>query len=424
MTSVLFYGAKLGAGVVQGADLQAAGLDLLGEVAERHKLVHAVVLHAPDVLLCELARPDAAFFQLVQAVADTAPCAVLLFTSDADAEHIQSATASGVHAYIVDGYAPQRLRTLVHVAQARFQHERTLRQALHDAAIRFEERKVVDRAKAILMRARHLSDDDAFRILRTASMHTNQRLGQVSQSIVHSALYADGVNRAGQLRMLSQRLVKLYLLQLLKLAAGGAQPHRQLLQESVKRIDANLLMLGKSLSKATFGDLVERVAHTWARLKLALQAKPLATDMRAIDDLAEQLLAEAERLTSALEKAGGVAPLHMLNTAGRQRMLSQRIAKYALLGVLGEPSAPAAMAAAQATFEQAQADLQQIPLSTPAIRNTLDAASQAWQQLLVGTTEVALPAGQDRLARSSEELLDVFERLSNHFETSMQMLMG
>lgn len=421
MTSVLFYGAGLGAGVVQAADLQAAGLDLLGVVAERHKLVHGVVLHAPDVLLCELPRPDAGFFQLVQTIADTAPCAVLLLTSDADAAQIQRATASGVHAYIVDGYAPQRLRTLVHVAQARCAHDRALRQALADAALRFEERKVVDRAKAILMRARHLSDDDAFRILRTASMHTNQRLGQVSQSIVHSALYADGVNRAGQLRMLSQRLVKLYLLQL---ASGVPQPHRKLLQESVKRIDANLLLLGKSLSQASFGDLVARVAGTWTRLKQTLQARPVATDIRPIDDLAEQLLADAERLTSALEHAGGVAPLHMLNTAGRQRMLSQRFAKLALLAGQGDAAAPQALQEVRSAFEQAQEALQQLPLSSPDIRRALAAAAQAWQLLLAGAAAAHQPDGLERLAQASEELLDVFEQLSQHFETSMQMLMG
>ncbi|WP_295954229.1 ANTAR domain-containing protein [Rhodoferax sp.] len=405
---------------MQAAHLQAASLDLLGEVTERNKLVHGVVRHAPDVLVCELARPDAAFFKLIQTLADTAPCAVLLFTMDADAEHIQSGVASGVHAYIVDGYAPQRLRALVQLAQARFQHEHGLRQALQDATTRFEERKVVDRAKGILMRARHLSDDDAFRILRTASMHTNQRLGQVSQSIVYSALYADGVNRAGQLRMLSQRLVKLYLLQL----AGC--PQRTLLQESIQRVDANLALLGKSLSQATFGDLVERAGQTWARLQQALQAPPKAATTQAtqatqaIDALAEQLLQEAERLTAALESSGGAPPLHILNTAGRQRMLCQRFAKCALLG----PTVAAAMVEAQLAFEQAQTYLQQVPLGTPEIRRLLEAAALGWQQLQAGSAELQRPAGLERLAQASEDLLDVYEQLSNQFETSMQMLMG
>ena len=417
MTSVLFYGAKLGSGAVQAAHLQAASLDLLGEVLERHKLVHGVVLHAPDVLVCELARPDAGFFKLVQTIADTAPCAVLLFTNDTDAAHIQSSVTHGVHAYIIDGYAPQRLRPLVQLAQARFRHERDLRQALQDATTRFEERKVVDRAKGILMRARHLSDDDAFRILRSTSMHTNQRLGQVSQSIVHSALYADGVNRAGQLRMLSQRLIKLYLLQL---ASSTPQPHRQLLQESVQRVDANLALLGKSLSQATFGDLVARAGQTWARLKPALQAPTLAASTQAIDVLAEQLLQDAERLTTALETSGGTPPLHILKTAGRQRMLCQRFAKCALLG----PTGAAAMAEAQAAFGQAQTYLLQVPLGTLEIRRLLEAAAQGWQQLQAGSAELQRPAGLERLAQASEDLLHVYEQLSNQFETSLQMLMG
>ena len=77
---------------------------------------------------------------------------------------------------------------------------------------RFEERKSVDRAKGILMQARQVSDDDAFALLRSAAMRSKQRLGQLSQQIIQSAQSADALNRAGQLRMLSQRLVKLQLL--------------------------------------------------------------------------------------------------------------------------------------------------------------------------------------------------------------------
>jgi len=66
-------------------------------------------------------------------------------------------------------------------------------------------RKVVEHAKAILMRARHLSDDDAFRMLRIALMHSNQRLAEVSGHIIHSACFADDVNRSGQTKPRPQR---------------------------------------------------------------------------------------------------------------------------------------------------------------------------------------------------------------------------
>ncbi|MDO8249222.1 MAG: type IV pili methyl-accepting chemotaxis transducer N-terminal domain-containing protein, partial [Rhodoferax sp.] len=332
---------------------------------------------------------------------------------------------SGIHAYVVNGYGANRLRPLVHLAQARFRREQALQEELLDVSSRFEERKMVDRAKGILMRARQMSDDDAFQILRTASMHSNQRLGQVSQHIIHSARFAESVNRAGQLRMLSQRLIKLYLLQL---AGVQVTQQQERLKDSMLRIDGNLALLGKSLSKPTFGDLLGQVLLTWTRLKQALQGAPRADQMVHVDELAELLLLEAERLTGSLENAGSVAPLHVLNMAGRQRMLSQRFAKYALLGVLGDAAATArseaGMAESSAEFEQALRYLNDIPLSTPDIRAALDAAAIGWQQLLAGATDARQPAGQETVAGASETLLEVFERLSGYYERSMQMLVG
>jgi hypothetical protein len=198
-----------------------------------------------------------------------------------------------------------------------------------------------------------VSDDDAFRMLRTASMQTNQRLGQVSAHIIQSARLADSVNRSGQLRMLSQRLVKLYVLQL---AGVQAAQHRQGLKESVQRIDANLAVLEKNVSHATHGDLLAQVVTSWGQLKRVAQSTPQVGQLLPLDDLAERLLQDAERLTGHLENAGATAPLRVLNLAGRQRMLSQRCAKLALLGAVGESTASQrwrdALADAQTEFDR------------------------------------------------------------------------
>lgn len=430
MTSVLVYLKGPNAPLLQMADLQAAGLQPLAPLDEHHKLVQEVARHAPDLVICELARPDDAFFKAIKTIGETAPCPVLVLTSDLDAERIDQAMDAGVHAYVINGYGKDRLRALVQLAQARFRHERALRKALDDITTRFDERKAVDRAKLILMRARQLSDDDAFRVLRTASMHSNQRLGKVSEHIIHSAHFAEGVNRAGQLRMLSQRLVKLYALHLLASvdASAAAPAYRQQLKDSVQRIDSNLDFLAKRFSKPTFGDLIERVKTHWTALKNVLHTGPQAPDMAAVDDLAEQLLEDAERLTASLESAGGMAPLHVLNTAGRQRMLSQRFAKYALLGALGEAAlaqrSEAATQQSRSAFEKAMCYLGSIPLSTPDIRKLLDSGIEGWQQMQQGAGHARTAAGQLQLVQASEELLDVFEQLSAAYESSMQMLMG
>jgi hypothetical protein len=320
---------------------------------------------------------------------------------------------------------------LIQQTQARFRHEQGLRERLDDVSRRFDERTAVERAKGILMQARQVSDDDAFQILRTASMYSNQRLGQVSQHIIQSAHFAEVVNRAGQLRMLSQRLVKICLLLL-----AGVQMRQQqaLLEASVPRIDANLALLGKGLSQENFGALLAQVVATWQALKAGVLVKPAVEQVAAVDGLAERLLQDAERLTASLEREGAAAPLKVLNLAGRQRMLSQRFAKCALMPLLGQDDAASthglAMEEARREFEHSMAQLQGLPLSTPEIRETLDAAAQDWQRVLAGATHIHRPAGRDRLLRledlaaASESLLEGFERLSGQYERSMQMLMG
>ena len=427
MTSALLCSSRQKTAPTLAADLAAAGIAVLATVEDCSKLVQAVVLHAPDVVICDLPLPTAAWLQALQMVGQTVPCPLVVFTHDTDADHIQQATDSGVHVYVVHGYGANRLRPLIHLAQARFQKERQQREAFEGMATRFEERKAVDRAKGILMRAQSLSDDDAFRTLRSAAMNSNQRMGQLSQHIIQSAHFAEAVNRSGQLRMLSQRLVKLHLLQ-----AAGVQPvhHAALLKDSLQWVDSNFALLRKNLSQPTYGDLLEQVAQTWEQLKAALAQG--STD--AVEQQAEALLLGAERLTTNLESSGAAAPLHVLNLAGRQRMLSQRYSKYVLLALVGEGAvvdlAQASMRAAQREFEDALTYLNGIPLSTPDIHGALGAAGVAWLQMVAAAQDAQRLAGSPRSARlqelatGSETLLGLFEQLSTHYERSMQMLLG
>lgn len=409
------------------ADLEAVGIQVLGTVRGCSKLVQEVLRQQPDVVFCDSPVPTEEFFKALQIVGDTSPRPLIVFTTDADAGRIARATAAGIHAYVVNAYGQQRLRPLVHLAQARFTREQTLREEMRDVASRLEERKAVDRAKGILMRAREVSDDDAFKMLRTASMHSNQRLGQVSEHIIHSARFAEDVNRSGQLRMLSQRLVKLVLLQLAGVQSAQVQSW---LKDSVMRIDANLAALGKSLSQPTFGDLLAQIQRTWVELKPLLQGTAATGYMLQLDALAEQLLQEAERLTASLENAGAMPPLQVLNLAGRQRMLSQRFAKYALVGMLGARAgmAPDAqgLAQARAAFDEALGYLNTIPLSSKEICALLEAAAVSWAQMLAGSAPAdrAKVPDLERVATASEELLGIFDKLSVHYGHSMQMLVG
>lgn len=413
------------------SDLQAEGLEVLSVVCDCSNLVHEVGRHAPDAVIGTESDPDDAFFAAVQALSATAACPLVFFTSDTRASVAGRAVDAGLHAWVVNGYRADRLRPLLHVAQARFRREKALLDRLHDVTQRFEERKQIERAKGILMQARSISDDDAFQILRTASMHTNQRLGQISEQIIHKAQLADAVNRAGQLRMLSQRVVKLYLL---RLADVQSRQTLTLLEQSVERIEANLAWLGKAPVVDGGGERLQQLSDTWTALAERLRGKPQARQVAEVDTLCGRLLDAAESLTADLQQAGAVASLQVLNVAGRQRMLSQRFAKVVLMHLLDADPDPAggeaALSAVQGAFERALAYLEGLPLTSPDIRDLLGDAATAWQQMLSAAPQGRRPAGRDRVARletvalASESLLSQFEQLSTHYERSMQMLMG
>lgn len=385
---------------------------------------------APDLVILFDDSPSSALFEGTSTLNRVAPRPVIVFTTDPDAEKIALATQSGVHAYVVNGYSPNRLRSVIHLAQARFRHDQLLREELTVVNQRFSERKLVDRAKGILMGARQLREDEAYRALRSAAMHTKRRIGQVSHQIIESARYAEAINRAGQLRMLSQRLVKLYALTCAKddTNGGNRRETKDLFAGSMAHVDNNLAILGRSLSQATFGDLLSAVITPWTRLRIALAAPPAVARLLEIDDLSEELLLQAERLTANLEIAGFAAALRVINVAGRQRMLSQRFAKQALLAHFLEKLGTAAVLSdTAAELEEGMTYLAGLPLSNAEIARELGQAAQAWQVLQAAAVQLGVVPGVialDRIASSSETLLTHFDLLTDHLERGMQAFVG
>jgi len=112
---------------------------------------------------------------------------IVLFTNDEDTTHVKDAVAAGVSAYIVAGLAPDRIRPILDVAMARFQHEQQLRRELADAKTELHERKVIDRAKGLLMQRQGLSEQEAYAKLRKTAMDRGLKLGDVAQRILDVA---------------------------------------------------------------------------------------------------------------------------------------------------------------------------------------------------------------------------------------------
>ena len=253
-------------------------------------------------------------------------------------------------------------------------------------------------------------------------MHANLRLGEVSRSVIEAAQWADAINRAGQLRMLSQRLVRLAA-QLL----GGidVQRARVLRTQSAERVQSNLDHLATLGLKAAGALALAEARAAWTVLSTALAARPSAAGLADIDHRAEVLLAAAEALTEALEASGARRALRIVNICGRQRMRAQRLAKDALLAsALRQQTAQARLLPTMDEFEAALLELERAPLSTAEIRAGLASAGDEWLRLVGGVRALESADGRAALVRSSEALVDTFEGLTASYEHSLQVIMS
>ena len=142
---------------------------------------------APDVVVIDLENPDRDrlehFFTLSKALQKP----VAMFVDKSDAAAIGAAVEAGVSAYVVDGLRKDRVKSILDMAVLRFNAYSRLRQELAEAKTALEDRKVIDRAKTILMKQRNLSEADAYALLRKTAMNQNRRLADLAQSLITAA---------------------------------------------------------------------------------------------------------------------------------------------------------------------------------------------------------------------------------------------
>ena len=112
---------------------------------------------------------------------------IVMFTDDSDTSHVRAAIAAGVTAYVVAGLAPERIKPVLEVAQARFEHEESMRRELAEARSQLAHRKVVDRAKGLLMQRHQIAEPEAYARIRKAAMDKGLKMADIAQRIVDAA---------------------------------------------------------------------------------------------------------------------------------------------------------------------------------------------------------------------------------------------
>lgn len=167
--------------------LATAGHDVAASLSSPLELLRAVEAVQPDVIVIDTESPTRDVLEHVVMVSQSSPRPIVMFSADAGGDAIRDAVRAGVSAYVVDGLDVARVNSIVEVACARFDEFQRLRTELAEANLKLSERKLVERAKGLLMQSRNLSEDEAYHALRKLAMARKQRLGDVAQQVLDAA---------------------------------------------------------------------------------------------------------------------------------------------------------------------------------------------------------------------------------------------
>ena len=175
-----------GAGHVHeiGEELARQGHEVVG-VLDSALLVHDCVQRLqPDVVIVDSESPTRDTLENLATLSAKTPRPVVVFAEDAAADPMRRALRAGVSAYVVAGLHPERLAPVLQVAIARFEHEAALRGQLEKAEQQLAGRKIVERAKGILMAEAGFDEQAAYNRLRRLAMDRGKRIADVAQSVI------------------------------------------------------------------------------------------------------------------------------------------------------------------------------------------------------------------------------------------------
>ena len=167
--------------------LREAGYVNVVRIEGTTKLLARIYAIDPDVILIDLENPSRDVLEQMFQVSRIVKRPVAMFVDQADSASIQASVDAGVSAYIVDGLKKERIKSILDMCISRFNAFSRLQNELEQTKSALEERKVIDRAKGILMKAKNLSEEQAYALLRKTAMNENRKIAEVAQSVVTAA---------------------------------------------------------------------------------------------------------------------------------------------------------------------------------------------------------------------------------------------
>jgi response regulator NasT len=177
---------RLRAAVIEEG-LRDAGYDNLTIVHDVVGIARRIADVNPDVIVIDLENPNRDMLENMFQLSKAVKRPIAMFVDRSDQAAIEAAVDAGVSAYVVDGLKRERVKPILDMAISRFNAFARMAHELQEARTELESRKLVDRAKGILMATRGLSEADAYALLRKTAMNQNRKISEIAESLITAA---------------------------------------------------------------------------------------------------------------------------------------------------------------------------------------------------------------------------------------------
>src|SRR3974390_2660059 len=167
--------------------LREAGYTEVVHISEMQSLLARIYALDPDIILIDLENPSRDSLEQMFQVSRAVRRPIAMFVDQSDSASIQASVDAGVSAYIVDGLKKERIKPILDLCVSRFNAFAKLQDELDRAKSALEERKVIDRAKGILMKLKGLTEEEAYLLMRKTAMNENKKIAEVAQSVITAA---------------------------------------------------------------------------------------------------------------------------------------------------------------------------------------------------------------------------------------------
>jgi len=183
LTVMLVDNEPARAAIVEQAMLDN-GYKVIRKLENTQHLTKAVQESLPDIVIIDIESPDRDMLENMSFLTKNNPRPIVMFTEENDSSSMEAAIRAGVSAYVVDGMQPTRVKPILQVAIARFREFQALRKELETVKTQLEDRKVIDKAKGLIMKHQGCDEPAAYKSLRKLAMDRGQRMSEVALNVI------------------------------------------------------------------------------------------------------------------------------------------------------------------------------------------------------------------------------------------------